>query len=406
MRIETQLYPHAWLLKKTVLYEAEKQVSVGNMYLELAKAMKIMKPDYVFIVPWVVRGGADKVLFNYIKALHELYGWNFAVISTLPANNRWEKQLPEYVDFIDFGNKTQFLSPEQQESLFTKLIVQMNCKRLHIINSEYGYNWARRHLELLSNDYIVNTSLFCGEFIPGTDLEGVFSYDDPYLLNIYERVNNVFTDNKTIIRKTVEHNGFGEEKLIVHYQPVEDIKITRPKNGLVDKNRLRVLWASRVVPTKLPNLVAEIGKKLDSKKFQIDVYGEESEEVRRDIFNGISAIEYKGSFNGFSSIPTEKYDVLLYTALDDGIPNIILEATAAGLPIIASNDGGVGEFIKNEKTGLLIEDYLNPEAYVDVIKNVLKDTKKLSVYVENAQKVLLDRHSWKKFVETVKKDIL
>lgn len=404
-RIELQLYPHQWLVNRVQLYVAENQITVGNIYLELAREIKNKKFDYVFIVPWVVRGGADKVMFNYVRALHELYGWNVMIITTLPADNWWNEELPDYVDFVDFGNKTIFLSPEQQETLFTRIIVQTRCKRLHIINSEFGYNWVRKHLGLLCDDYKLNTSLFCGEFIPGTDLKGMFSYDDPYLLNIYEKVENIFTDNKTIIKKSVEHNGFGGEKFRVHYQPVEDIKVVKPKKGLVEKGRLRILWASRVVPTKLPNLVVKIGKKLDPEKFQIDVYGEKSEEIRGDIFSDIASINYKGAFNGFSSIRTEEYDVLLYTALDDGVPNVILEATAAGLPIIASNDGGVGEFIKNDKTGLLIKDYLNPEAYVDVIKNVLKDATKLPTYVENAQQLLLDRHSWKKFVETVKKDI-
>ncbi|MBR3138623.1 glycosyltransferase [Candidatus Saccharibacteria bacterium] len=403
-KIELQLYPHKWLVNKVLLYAAENQIAVGNMYLKLVKQIKNKKFDYVFIVPWVVRGGADKVMFNYIKALHELYGWNIMIITTLPAENWWNKNLPDYVDFVDFGNKTQFLSLEQQETLFTRLIVQSRCKRLHIINSEYGYDWARKHLGLLGNNYEINTSLFCGEFIPGSDLKGVFSYDDPYLLSIYDKVKNVFTDNETIIKKTVEHNGFSEEKFKAHYQPVGDIKIVKPKNGLINKDKLRILWASRVVPTKLPNLVAEIGKGLDPKKFQIDIYGERSEEISKDIFNGIASINYKGVFNGFSSISTEKYDVLLYTALDDGIPNVILEATAAGLPIIASNDGGVGEFVKNNRTGLLIEDFLKPEAYVKVLEEILKDASRLPFYVENAQRILLSRHSWKNFVEMVKKD--
>ena len=404
-KIEFQLYPHPWVVKGVLFYEAEKQVAVGNAYLELINNVKNRNPDYVFIVPWVVRGGADKVLFNYIEALHEVYGWRFTVIATLPANNRWNKRLPDYVDFIDFGNKTQILSPEQQENLFTRLIVQLKCKRLHIINSEYGYKWVKSHLGLLQNNYKLNISLFCGEYIPGSNLEGMFSYDDPYLVNIYDAVNSIFTDNKTVIGDTIKHNAFNEDKFKVHYQPVKDIVVVAPKEKLVKKGKLRILWASRIVPTKLPELVAEIGKKLDPKKFQIDVFGEKSDEVDNNIFSGSSVIKYKGAFDGFSSISTDDYDLLLYTSMNDGMPNVILEATAAGLPIIASDDGGVGELIQDKKTGVLIKNYLDSDKYVIEIERLLETPSVLKKYAKNAQSLLLKRHKWETFIEKVRKDI-
>jgi len=38
----------------------------------------------------------------------------------------------------------------------------------------------------------------------------------------------------------------------------------------------------------------------------------------------------------------------------DGLPNVILEAAAARLPVVASDVGGIGEFVVNEVTGLLV----------------------------------------------------
>ncbi|MBR6965232.1 glycosyltransferase [Candidatus Saccharibacteria bacterium] len=402
--IETQLYPHPWILRRVVFYDADKQTAVGRAYFEIAKQVH-HKPNYVFIVPWLIRGGADKVLLNYIQALKEIYpDWKFTVIATVPTHNDWVDQLPEYVDFIDFGTVSESLPPVLQDMLFSRIITQLQCNKLHIINSEFGYDWARKHKDLVGAYYTLNVSLFCDEYIPGSNARGVFSYDDPYLLEILPVVNKVLVDNKTIVKKTCDHNGFNDDKFEINYQPIDQKEFSSPKEHK-QKKQLKVLWASRIVPTKLPDLVAKIGTQINGKDIAIDAYGTFGQDMDTSVFNGISAIKYKGPYDGFQTIPTEKYDLFLYTAMSDGVPNVILEATAAGLPIIASNDGGVGEFVKDKKTGLLVKDYLKPDEYIEKMNYALNHQEELQQYVAAAQKLLLERHSWEKFVQTVKKDI-
>lgn len=402
--IDSQLYPYKSVLKKLRMYDAEENIGIGNAFFDIAKQVRRI-PDYIFIVPWVVRGGADKALFNYIRALKEIHPeWCFTVIATLSAKNTWAKNLPEYVDFVDFGNIASGLPPESQDKLFSKIIVQLKSKNLHIINSEYGYDWVRRHLELVKNNYNLNVSLFAWEYIAGSKMRAICSYDNPCLFEIFSAVKSVFTDNEAMIKYTINNNGFNKEKFKVHYQPIENQTMDEPKKGMVGSKKLHILWAGRIVPLKLPELVVEIGKHL-GQEITIDLYGEMGDGMSAGMFNGVSTVNYCGAYDGFSNLPTSKYDLLLYTSLTDGMPNVLLEATMAGLPIIASNDGGVGEFIKNKETGLLIEDYLNYTPYVEAIKWAMKNMDKMSKYAKNAQKLLNDRHCFKKFVDAVRKDV-
>lgn len=48
-------------------------------------------------------------------------------------------------------------------------------------------------------------------------------------------------------------------------------------------------------------------------------------------------------------------DMLLLTSDKEGTPNVLLEAMACGLPVVATNVGGVSDLVKNGETGFLFE---------------------------------------------------
>ena len=281
------------------------------------------------------------------------------------------------------------------------MIIQLGCKNIHIINSEFAYNWAVRHTLLLKKNFNLTASVFASVYIEGSNHKGRMSYVNPYILLLRDVLKKVFTDNQTVIDEYREEHYLDPELFKVHYQPITD----QCKTPVTHKeNKLKILWAGRITYVKLPNVVKAIGEKLPSSKFEIDVYGNFSEEINPNYFDDIDTINYRGHFDGFSSIPTNNYDLLLYTSETDGIPNIILEATTAGLPIIASNDGGVKEFIQNNKTGILIDDPTDVNSYIKELRDIQKDKSKLETYVKNAQKLLKKNHSYEVFRDTVAED--
>ena len=66
-------------------------------------------------------------------------------------------------------------------------------------------------------------------------------------------------------------------------------------------------------------------------------------------------------------------DIYVHTAKADTFPTTILEAMACGLPVVASNTGGIPEQVDHEITGFLtpVED---PVALVQGIKKILQNT--------------------------------
>jgi Glycosyl transferases group 1 len=61
----------------------------------------------------------------------------------------------------------------------------------------------------------------------------------------------------------------------------------------------------------------------------------------------------------------------------DGMPNVVIEAASRGLPIIAPNVGGIGEFIENDVTGILLpsldDDRKMATLYVDAMLRLFHD---------------------------------
>jgi glycosyltransferase involved in cell wall biosynthesis len=46
--------------------------------------------------------------------------------------------------------------------------------------------------------------------------------------------------------------------------------------------------------------------------------------------------------------------VLVVPSVNEGLPNVILEAMARGIPIVASNGGGIPDIVKPDETGFLV----------------------------------------------------
>ena len=53
--------------------------------------------------------------------------------------------------------------------------------------------------------------------------------------------------------------------------------------------------------------------------------------------------------------PYQDNDIFILTSNYENYTNVVFEAMASGLPVIATNVGGIPSQVKNCKTGLLIE---------------------------------------------------
>ncbi len=401
--VEPQLYPGKWLVENIPFYLYDMPESkVGKHYLELCNLYG-EKVSHVFLVPWLVRGGADLVTINYIRALtKQSLSQNIAVISTLDADSPWAERLPKRTRFIEFGKIYSHLSTDEQEKLLTRLLLQMAPQVIHNINSDLGYRIFVKYGKALSSFSHLYASSFCIDLAPDGKLDG---YPVWYLPKCFDYLEAVLSENQAHLDRLHEIYAFDQGKMHVHYQPVDvPEQQIKHKNG-AKKEHLDILWAGRLDRQKRPDILAGIARECLDLPFKFHVYGSpvmDTNMYYTDLFAKLDNVTYYGPYNELASLPTDRYDLFLYTSQWDGLPNVLLEAILLNLPIVASDVGGISELITDGETGFLIRPYDEIDRYVNCLKRIYNDRSIIHIIADKARALVMKRHSWDAFIENVK----
>ena len=78
----------------------------------------------------------------------------------------------------------------------------------------------------------------------------------------------------------------------------------------------------------------------------------------------------------------EKCDIFVLPSLYEGMPMALIEAMGTGMPILASNVGGIPDMIENEKSGLLCEPTV--DGVVEGLERLIESNDERKRYGENA----------------------
>lgn len=394
-KIEKLTGPSSYVLERTITWLPD--VNAGIDYLKINRHLK-SQPDTIFFIPWLVRGGADKVFINTANEVNRLHDdWSVAVFQTHNIDSPWKDKLDDGISFVNSADILSNLDYESQMRLMAMFISQNNIKRIVICNSKFAYDFTLRYKTLIKHlDIKVYSYAFAGITGDNGVIAGYVHEEIPLVQDV---IYKIITDNSQIAKLLVDEHAIDEDKFHTNYQFIES-KFTPPKKEKSDK--LKILWASRVTRSKLPELAREIADRLDIEKYQVDVYGTLENDYDETFFSG-SNLNYIRNFDGIDDLPTDEYDIFLYTSDADGMPNMLLEIGSKGLPIVAPDIGGIKDFIRDGDTGLIVEDCYDVDKYVEAIAS-LRDAGLRYKLAKNAQGLLASVYSktnWEKDIRKI-----
>lgn len=139
----------------------------------------------------------------------------------------------------------------------------------------------------------------------------------------------------------------------------------------VGKDKLKVVWAGRLVSQKQPELLLSILSRLDF-PFHADVFGDGP--LKTKLEKKLAVLPDRISVTMHGHVPREKVikalesaDVLLHTARFEAMSMVQLEACAKGVYIMTTRVGGVEVWLRSDINGQIIDD-MNSGAWVLALK--------------------------------------
>ena len=130
-----------------------------------------------------------------------------------------------------------------------------------------------------------------------------------------------------------------------------DKKYALSSLGLTDDQRVKILWMGRFVPVKRPETIIRLANTFGNYLFLVAGEGEFK-------FN-LSDIRYDNvKFLGWQdpNLLLAIADIFISTSANEGLPNSLIEASLAALPIVATNVGSVAEIVIDGENGYLTKD--------------------------------------------------
>lgn len=396
--IQLSLYENA-----AIFSNAQHPLDCGIAYYHACSMLRDLQFDDVFLFPFISRGGAEKYFIEVMGAMHRLSPDKnvLALLGESFSGPTWKGKLPPNVVALDLGVLYENLSMDNKCQITLKLL-QTCCSeaRIHVRQSYFGDECIRRFGPILAN-----RDVFYYHFNDDEGLEDghVITRNSPLDLisDNFDNIKYIVSDNSTTVRKDSERLGLTPSKWRVLPAP---IKLDDKRYFSDDRNLNNILWASRLDYAKRPNIVPEIAQSLIDIGIssQISAYGASVfGHYDPSIFDGSSNLTYRGAFDGFCSLPTEKYGIFIYTSWCDGLPNVLLEAMSHGLVIVAPDVGGISEIIVNKETGILLPSISDTKhmahLYAEAISEITHNPTLAKTMTRNSFELLANRNSYETY---------
>lgn len=383
----------------------------GLAYYRLCEMVGPRRFTDVFLLPFFAHGGADKYLLNIMHGLVQIHPDTSILVLTgqQTKGHAWVDRLPNGSAFVDLRQVGPECNQGDIELLTLKAIQALApSARIHLKHCPYVFQFWNRFGRVLAetNRGIMYRFLDISYEDGGREFLGGEEFD--FISNNLDTFHWLITDNRQIV--DCDHRRFDHRRERWHWLPTECLT-TRSPQQIRDRApgwRRRLLWASRLDDQKRPHLLPHLAAALQRRNLpvEIDVFGAPLLQEYDTTVLTHAGLRYCGPFDTFENLDCDAYDGFIYTAAFDGLPNVVLEALGAGLPVIAPDIGGIAEIVLPGQTGWLVPPYASEsvlvEGFCDAIAELYDDAVRQRAMACAAVQLIASRHGHAAFLQRLK----
>lgn len=216
---------------------------------------------------------------------------------------------------------------------------------------------------------------------------------DRIALNFFDKI---FVTNKAT--QKFSEKTFNKSPEII-YGGV-DYTIFKPQTEHIN-TRLKVLFVGRMIDSKGVKILFEIARNFPDVDFIFAGPGPLVEVLKSEVKElNIKNIEILGSMDKQDVARLmQESDILVHPSYHhEGFPNVLTEAGGSKIAVIATDIGGTGEIIINQKTGLLIEPK-NSEQLKEALLRLITDKELREKLADGLYKHVRASFEWRKASE-------
>ncbi len=178
-----------------------------------------------------------------------------------------------------------------------------------------------------------------------------------------------------------------------------DIDGIAPKSDYSSNQNVELLFVGRLVKQKGLDVLFEALGKLDpAQSWHLTLVGDGPERSALSSQAAETNLSHRITFKSWtdkSMLPGiyRGADVFVLPSRDEGMANVLLEAMAAGLPLVGTDIAGTAEVMISEKTGLLVPPE-NTDALAAALTTLINDSARRESYGRAARARVETSYSW------------
>ncbi len=209
-------------------------------------------------------------------------------------------------------------------------------------------------------------------------VEEITTYED-HMKHVLAHVDHFLIPSQTLM-SFYREMGVPGEKLVFSPYGFDKNRISVKKVKQMIPDKINFGFIGRVIPVKGVHLMLKTFKRTKGEA-QLFLYGALGSDAKflRQIKGKDKRIHFMG---GFDNTDIEKVlhsiDILIVPSIWlENAPLVIQEAFLAGVPVITSNTGGMGELVKHQENGLTFP-IANEDALYKVLQSVINSPEQIA----------------------------